>query len=485
MSNSKGGPPDLSKATAMISKLKSRLVQKVNTEIISQIKFPNWNVTLDSIWDNLGGGARKERNPTITQQDKVMAEKISKTIEYLKTLRLSREGRVSNMKQYNSCAYMIYCPSHDQIAICKPKNAHFVWLPFTVFTNNRSWNEGALTGSYEILSGGVTERTVALKHNPPYEEAKLIEVYRLQLPQSANFVIRLMYFIKLSPNSSNKNFKCCQDTDQIVWVSNSTIAKNELRYVWGPEIFNFCRWITHPGRQKVRENGIEFALYYLPRDQAKNPEEEMLKTAKMTEKDVERLYGDYIDHCFPSFYMTVWSFKVYMVKYKFEQNDKKLVRLFNTFNFNRNGFLSFHELLLGLASIEPATMHGQARVKFVFRYYDFGNKDFLSEDDLRHMVQDMYPRNTDEEIENKFRESLKVFTFKQIRNQRGITFDEFYKAIGKHYFRGTSVLCRSSKPIFAHISRHMTAQQIESTSKDKRISLANILKKRSYSGKFF
>ncbi len=42
-----------------------------------------------------------------------------------------------------------------------------------------------------------------------------------------------------------------------------------------------------------------------------------------------------------------------MTKYSYQKNDSRFPSLFNAFNYEKNGFLSFHELLLGLASMEP------------------------------------------------------------------------------------------------------------------------------------
>jgi Ca2+-binding EF-hand superfamily protein len=57
---------------------------------------------------------------------------------------------------------------------------------------------------------------------------------------------------------------------------------------------------------------------------------------------------------------------------------------FNAFNYEENGFFSFHELLLGLASMEPTADNGEARTKFVFRYYDTDGDGLLCENDFKN-----------------------------------------------------------------------------------------------------
>ena len=110
-----------------------------------------------------------------------------------------------------------------------------------------------------------------------------------------------------------------------------------------------------------------------------------------------------------------------MTKHGFESNEKQLVRLFNAFNYHKNGFLSFHEVLLGLAAIEPATAHGEARVKFIFRFYDRKNKGMLLESDFRKMVNDIHPdlASNEAEFEKKVRDCMRAFKITQVGGTLG------------------------------------------------------------------
>jgi len=46
------------------------------------------------------------------------------------------------------------------------------------------------------------------------------------------------------------------------------------------------------------------AFVYLPRNPPVTNEQQLLSSANLSEKDAERLYGDYLAHCFPSVSMT-------------------------------------------------------------------------------------------------------------------------------------------------------------------------------------
>lgn len=232
-------------------------------------------------------------------------------------------------------------------------------------------------------------------------------------------------------------------------------------YLWGPELVEFGRIISNSVVQQVCEFSLDEAFLYVPREPPRNLEEAMLKSIHITEKDVERLYADFIDHCFPSFYQTLESFKCYMAKYGFEKNDNRLYLLFRSFNYNNNGFLSFHELLIGLATIEPNTSHGESRVKFIFRYYDVDGAGALNYEKFKKMIIDMNPTATPDAINQKVSEGFSVIGTKLIDGQQQISSDDFIVAVGSHRFRGTSNLCRSSKPIFTQISRTIAARTLK------------------------
>lgn len=164
-----------------------------------------------------------------------------------------------------------------------------------------------------------------------------------------------------------------------------------------------------------------------------------------------------------------------MSKYKFERDEARLGKLFNAFNIGQNGRLSFHELLLGFACMEPAARHGEFRVRFIFRYYDSNNSGSLDEEKLRAIAVDM---SKADQVEDKLAEITKALG--GTGGQLAVSENDFLSAIGAHKFRGTSILCRLQKSIFAEISRHLAMQQMSRVECKK--VLTSALPKRSYPG---
>ncbi len=99
--------------------------------------------------------------------------------------------------------------------------------------------------------------------------------------------------------------------------------------------------------------------------------------------------------------MTKHSFIDSMTKYSYQKNDSRFLSLFNAFNYEKNGFVSFHELLLGLASMEPTTSNGEVRIKFVFRYNDSDRNGFLCEE-FKTLVKDISPERDENRLKTKF-----------------------------------------------------------------------------------
>ena len=208
---------------------------------------------------------------------------------------------------------------------------------------------------------------------------------------------------------------------------------------------------------------------YVPRDPPRNTEEELLKSLSLTQTDVERLYADFIAHCYPSFYLSPASFAAYLSAHGLVKEEAKAAKLFTAFNAARNGYLSFHELLLGLAAMEPAAKQGEHRAKLIFRYYDADGAGKLNEEKVKALVADLGDGGA--ELGKTVGEASEK---------------DFAAAVGKSEAAGK--LCRLPKPIFAEISRALAMQHLKRYDTAKKgggsvaAALANVLPKLAHNG---
>ena len=239
------------------------------------------------------------------------------------------------------------------------------------------------------------------------------------------------------------------------------------------------------------------AYQYLPRYPPITNEQQLLCSASLSEKDVERFYGDFLDHSFPGTTMSQHSFKVYMTKYGLRYTDDRLWALFRAFNFNNNGVITFPELLMGLACVDNKSIHNETRAKvrhdfifyrktififwfkqFIVRYYDVYRQGYLTEDVMRLMIQEMNIGKdiTDEMVEAKLAEMLQEVETEEDPDNPGkvlIYQRPFLAGIGSHKIRGTSKLCRIGKPICTAIASAIFARKQRNKKSNR--ALANVI----------
>ena len=295
-----------------------------------------------------------------------------------------------------------------------------------------------------------------------------MNVLRIQLP-TEKFVTRLanLVILKKVPESE---FKCCQRSPRINWLRASDILGNRIDKVWGPELKNFTKLMAEMNKQSYEAVISEFTLqnssHYLTLDDS--PEQKLLLSSHVKTEHVLEIYEDFIEHCYPAFSMSYESFKHYLIKYGFDKMDPRLPYLFNAASLYGNDYLDFHELLLCLVIMEPTTKHlPEARLKFVFQYYDSSRRGSLTLDEFVVMVQDIAKavepnvELTNEQLQVKVEEAVRCvgMTAKQ-----EIAETNFTKAVKCARFKHTERLCRSPKSILAQISRLIQSKMEKSKS---------------------
>lgn len=377
---------------------------------------------------------------------------------------LTPEGILPSRRVYDCAVHVIHCAKHDKLALVRhvappaagcPKGVY--WLPFTALSPNHSWHDSALLGSFRVLAGTNMTLLEALKMAPPYSKAFILQILRIQLPsKDNNFLTRVVFFTRLNPKSKNISFKCCQETSRIKWYYASLLADGGYpEPVWGPEVFEFARATKKSSQplQKIRSYSLETARWLLPNHEARDGPEKMLATARATRDDVDKLFVDYLDHCFPAFYMSIWSFKSYMSKLGVNLDENRTNRLFRAFNNFKNGIIRFHELLLGLAAMDPQTEHNEDRLRFVYRYYDKAHIGVLSLSDFRKMMHDLHPNEAESALNAQVSELASKLNVFREGDIPGLSYTILLDAVVKKLLRKTSTLCRIPKPVFRFIAQ--------------------------------
>ena len=394
--------------------------------------------------------------------------------------RLTPINKAPSDNIYDSLAFVIFCPQHKKMAVCSTEHTggtSAVWLPFIYLSSTLGWNEAINDGLALILSDNDNEILNKLKSEHPWDVC-ILHLLRTQLPHTLRYITRLICLARL--HSKSKSLVCCRKTSRISWIYFDQIKNVEN--LWAQEVKACSKKVysdmTDPEiYQIVVEHDLDWALKYVPRDPPRNEEEDMLRHLGINEKHIERVLIDFLEHCFPAYLMTFHSFKNYFSKYGFNYEDNRMAKYFTAFNFSGSGYLNFHELLLGMACVEPDVYNGSSRVKFIFRFYDMDRDGLLNQNDFIPLVKDLNPGMAENLVIEKVKENMRVMK----ATANGVAFQEFSTSIGTRKFRGTSGLCRANRSLFYSISNAMITKGIKANPELKK-TVTEYVNKKIYEG---
>ena len=258
----------------------------------------------------------------------------------------------------------------------------------------------------------------------------------------------------------NPELQCCRKTSRIVWMSAEDFKNDDINCLWSStspmntmqiyqcidqkKILHFC----------MNDDYMEWMLSYELEAQPQNQGQAILKSLEITEKHIEFFKNDFIEHCYPTAFMSFVSFKDYLRKYcEFPLEDKWLRRVFNGYADHTEEFGShffFDDLLLCLAFLDFDCPSHECRLDFVFGYYDFDRDGYLSEEEFREMVRDIDTNQSQDVIERVVSDNMLLN-----ESDKGMTYEEFYIRVDENWLVGTDRLYRFDYQILRIILFHL------------------------------
>ncbi len=403
-----------------------------------------------------------------------------------------------------------------------------------------------------LQDGENDERGGVRKGSSPFASFNLVHLLRVQLPQSERFITRLVFLATLGQNRSSC---CCRNSlprdSPVRWYPLEAAISGRLENAWGPEVAYFARLVASLGDEEennfsvgdesIQEYSLADAFMYKMPPPTENDEggeeraslrELLAQPSAISLSDVERAYADYLEHAFPSLFLSRTSFLFYLARHnilKEASGGGDLVkvgrRLFAAFS-RRTGhqqqqYLSFTELLLGLAAVEQRTKNGRARLAMVFRYYDENRDGLLSVAEFRLMMEHLVmqksfasgdgspasrssagssssssssstcpsPRLSHAEVAEEMRRIGGTTGKDAATAEIVLSLEAFLKAVlgQKKLLKGTEQLVRVSANPFAQITRSMAARALLKQSgisgNGKSEAAAEVLVHRRYEGR--
>ncbi|KAI1285043.1 Serine/threonine-protein phosphatase PP1 [Halotydeus destructor] len=290
---------------------------------------------------------------------------------------------------YDCCAVLITCNVHQNIALSTKNNR--TWLPCVPLTSTDSW----LTASRNFIDTCLTHGKSQLLPLP-VTKPHLLHLQQVQLPEVMRTITRIIVGVTSTAEMNDKGWICCSEDEAVKWLPISDLVDGKVANLWGPEIPKLIAASFMISEEpEVLQSSVEEMYENLlpaPEVPAESVEHQLIRQSNYKLKDLNKIYGDYLQHCFPSFVMTKPSFANYMLRIGFEK-ETEMTRLFNAFSSNRQNFIQFREFLFGLIAMEASTVHegflAAERTRFIFRFYDSDNDGVLSEIDVLKMVTDI------------------------------------------------------------------------------------------------
>ena len=366
-----------------------------------------------------------------------------------KSLRLQPINKWPKNQTFFDCIlYFIFCSKHQKIAVCDNAVIHrdlAVWLPFIYLSPETEHRLTELEGLSLILSDGDSQLMAKYREERPFD-TNIAYLHRIDLKQ---FKIDFTTFWCLARlHSDNSVLQCCQKTSRIVWMSVQDFLNEDTYCLWSNllkvnEIFDYVNDIRITSL--VSNDPFSWADNYNLEAEPQNQGQMILKTLKITKKQIHLFLYDFLKHCFPTPVMSYVSFTDYLKKYfEYSVEDKWLRRLFNSCSHyfeDFGSFVRFEIFLLCLACLDIECPSCEDRLGFVFRYYDFDRDGYLSEEEVREMVRDIDTNQSQEVIERVVSDNIFMN-----ESEKGISLQEFKFRAEEHWLEGTDRLCRFNSP---------------------------------------
>ncbi|XP_052072975.1 uncharacterized protein LOC127711057 isoform X2 [Mytilus californianus] len=304
-----------------------------------------------------------------------------------------------------------------------------LWLP----TSQRNEEETLHTVAQNLLRK-ITGQAVAIK-----EVVKTNFVLYVYAPTAVNLIYLATPIKDISTCDQEGEWLSLEEMEDRIKIAPSGIL--------GLEPLHLVKNL-HDGAHG--NNIVETCVEYIETEKVDSSQltaaESLIKSAKFGKKEQALYFQEYMDFCLPSLYMSYEVFEKYM-QFKGLKVDDNMADFFRAFDLHKRKFLTFKEVLLGLAALEPSTQHGgmpaEMRCRYIFRFYDKNSDGHLQYDEFRHMVKDIRSFKNlsldDESVDEDAVKSAKLFG---AESKNKLPLGEFLQAVGQLKFRGTSVLFR-------------------------------------------
>ncbi|CAG0920710.1 unnamed protein product [Notodromas monacha] len=197
----------------------------------------------------------------------------------------------------------------------------------------------------------------------------------------------------------------------------------------------------------VQELHFSDVLVGLGVDAARLP---LVESANLFEFEQEVLHQEFLMRTFPFPKLKRPGYCQFLIEWGWAKDQ--IQPMFRASDASGFGALSFRDFVVAVAATAPSAQHGgpcgEARCRYIFRYYDANEDGFLEFSEFKSMVTDIHRlKNLSTAVEDVERAAHASFLVFEPENPKVLSLSEFLYGVGQLKFRGTSVLLRAPRPV--------------------------------------
>nr|XP_049708096.1 uncharacterized protein LOC110382239 [Helicoverpa armigera] len=351
---------------------------------------------------------------------------------------------------------LVYCPSERCYLFTKESSGE-TWLPSSKCEKN-CWKMTAHKINFDLF--GVDAGSTC---HP-------LRVYKIWLPNHVlHCVYHAVYKVAVKSDVKKRLKYKAGMRNRLQWLNATELerqrAHSNLR---SPEIVLFALMATgelkDPDKDPEIESGALIEIceenVVITTDAAggavamMTPNMQLLQAAGYSRDDQIRMYREFVLMVFPAVYMSVSIFSQFMVDLGWQRAQCQ--NLFRAADITGRGGLSFLELMLWSAALEPATQHSgvsaEIRCRYIFRYFD-NNRDMkLEYVEFKELVAAARAaRQLPIDALSVAKDADVCLRQLGMQPNSQLPLAEFLRGVGELRLRGTSSLLRSPRSISAYV----------------------------------
>lgn len=338
----------------------------------------------------------------------------------------------------DQCCLIFYHVAEEKVLLAGLKHKGF-FLPYIEHTLYDSAVELVTALGQQLLR---ETQGADIAASMKFQQPQLVSILRIQSPKHLSRYYN-RYIFSLAIGAKGSGAELCMPADKFksssgasgklsdadgleyLWFGEAELKASKA--LWGPEPYECLVLMRtlYGGKNKRRETTLkEISLsdmLSILNSTKSAKEKDLLRSALFTEDALEKLANEFVIQCFPSEHMSYLSFRLFMDKLGW-MNEPDLVFdiLFRSLALEGTKtrpvmYLTFHELIVGLAAMEENADHriGNClllRLKYIFYFYDNDMDGCLNVQELGHLVADIAGKEEENEMKRVMTEIFQRLT---------------------------------------------------------------------------